>query len=38
MIMLRKLHKWLSLAIGLQVVIWVTSGLIISILDHEIAA
>lgn len=38
MITLRKFHKWLGLAIGLQVVIWVTSGLIISILDHEIVA
>ncbi|MBL4671143.1 MAG: hypothetical protein JKX81_02695, partial [Arenicella sp.] len=38
MITLRKFHKWLGLAIGLQVIIWVTSGLIISILDHEIVA
>ena len=38
MITLRKFHKWLGLAIGLQVVIWVTSGLIISILDHDIVA
>ena len=38
MITLRKLHKWLGLAIGLQVIIWVTSGLIISILDHDIVA
>lgn len=38
MITLRKFHKWLGVAIGLQVLIWVTSGLIISILDHKIVA
>jgi Na+-transporting NADH:ubiquinone oxidoreductase subunit F len=38
MITVRKFHKWLALAIGLQVLIWVTSGLIISILDHQIVA
>ena len=38
MITLRKFHKWLGLAIGLQVLIWVTSGLIISVLDHKIVS
>jgi hypothetical protein len=38
MITLRKFHKWLGIVIGLQVFIWVTSGLIISILNHEIVA
>ena len=33
---LRALHKWLSIVIGLQVVIWVTSGTIISLLDQQI--
>ena len=32
---LRALHKWLSLVIGLQVVIWVTSGMIISLLAES---
>ncbi len=31
---MRVLHKWLSIIIGLQVLIWVTSGSIISLLDH----
>ena len=30
---LKKLHKWLSLLIGLQVLLWVISGLGISLLD-----
>ena len=33
---LRALHKWLAIVIGLQVVIWVTSGMIISLLDQQI--
>lgn len=35
---LRTLHKWLSIVIGLQLVIWVTSGMIISLLDHQLVA
>ncbi|NND83483.1 MAG: hypothetical protein HKN50_13730 [Gammaproteobacteria bacterium] len=35
---LRKLHKWLAIIIGLQVLIWVSSGMIISLLDHHIAS
>ena len=35
---LRALHKWLSIVIGLQVVIWVTSGMIISLLDQQIVS
>lgn len=35
---LRTLHKWLSIVIGLQIVIWVTSGMIISLLDHSLVA
>lgn len=33
---LRTLHKWLSIVIGLQILIWVTSGMIISLLDQQI--
>ena len=32
---LRKLHKWVGLLIALQFVIWVGSGLVMSLLDHE---
>jgi len=35
---IRKLHKWLSILIGLQGVIWVSSGMIISLLDQQIVA
>lgn len=30
---LKKLHKWVSLLIGIQVLLWVLSGLMISLLD-----
>lgn len=33
MVFLKKLHKWLGLLIGLQVLLWVLSGLAISLLD-----
>src|SRR5688572_20191574 len=32
---LRKLHKWLGLIIGLQVVLWAASGLMFAWLDHD---
>jgi uncharacterized iron-regulated membrane protein len=32
---LRKLHKWLGLVIGLQVVLWAASGLIFAWLDRD---
>jgi len=32
---MRKLHKWVGLLIALQFVIWLGSGLIMSLLDHE---
>ena len=35
---IRKFHKWLGLAIGLQVIIWVTSGMIISLLDQNLVS
>jgi Na+-transporting NADH:ubiquinone oxidoreductase subunit F len=31
---LRKLHKWLALCVGLQVVVWTASGLAFAWLDH----
>lgn len=31
--LLKKLHKWLGLLIGIQVVLWLLSGLVISLLD-----
>ncbi|MFT5709653.1 MAG: Na+-transporting NADH:ubiquinone oxidoreductase subunit F [Halioglobus sp.] len=34
---LRKLHKWLSLAIGIQVFLWVLSGCLISLFDAQTA-
>jgi Na+-transporting NADH:ubiquinone oxidoreductase subunit F len=33
MLFLKKLHKWISLLIGLQVLLWLLSGLVISLLD-----
>jgi ferredoxin len=33
MVYLRKLHKWIGLLIGLQVLLWLLSGLVISLLD-----
>lgn len=33
MILFRKVHKWLGLLIGLQVLVWVVTGSLISVLD-----
>jgi Na+-transporting NADH:ubiquinone oxidoreductase subunit F len=33
MVFLKKLHKWVGLLIGLQVLLWLLSGLMISLLD-----
>jgi ferredoxin len=33
MIFLKKLHKWVGLLIGIQVLLWLCSGLVISLLD-----
>ncbi len=30
---LKKLHKWVGLLIGIQVLFWLISGLVISLLD-----
>ena len=32
---LRKLHKWLGLIVGLQVILWTLSGLVFAWLDHH---
>ena len=32
---LRKIHKWIGLVIGLQLVLWMCSGLVMSLLDAE---
>ena len=34
---MRKLHKWLGLIIGLQLIVWLLSGLVMSLLDQGIA-
>jgi hypothetical protein len=31
-------HKWLSIIIGIQILIWVLSGTIISLLDHNVVS
>lgn len=33
----RKLHKWLGLLIGIQLLVWLLSGLVMSIIDQSIA-
>jgi Na+-transporting NADH:ubiquinone oxidoreductase subunit F len=35
MILFRKLHKWIGLAIGIQVAIWMISGFMMGLLDHN---
>jgi PepSY-associated transmembrane protein len=35
MLFLRKLHKWLGLIIGLQLVLWAVSGVMFAWLDHD---
>lgn len=35
MIFFRKLHKWLGLVIGAQLIIWLLSGTIISLIDQQ---
>ena len=35
MLFLRKLHKWLGLIIGLQLVLWAVSGVVFAWLDHD---
>ena len=33
MMFLKKLHKWIGLLVGVQVILWLSSGLVISLLD-----
>ena len=33
MVFLKKLHKWVGLLIGIQVLLWLLSGLLMSLLD-----
>jgi Na+-transporting NADH:ubiquinone oxidoreductase subunit F len=35
MILFRKLHKWIGLAIGIQIAIWMISGFMMGLLDHN---
>ena len=35
---LRIIHKWLGLIVGLQLLLWTVSGLVFAMLDHEDAA
>lgn len=35
MLFLRKLHKWLGLIVGLQLLLWMVSGLLFAWLDHH---
>ena len=35
MVWFRRLHKWIGFAIGLQVALWMLSGLMMGLLDHE---
>lgn len=39
MIFWRKVHKWLGLVLGIQILLWAVSGLVFAVLDHhEVAA
>jgi Na(+)-translocating NADH:ubiquinone oxidoreductase F subunit len=38
MLFLKKLHKWLSLLVGLQLFIWLGTGLYFNLMDHEKAS
>lgn len=35
---MRQLHKWIGLLVGVQLLIWVVSGLGMSLLDHEVVS
>lgn len=32
---MRTMHKWLGLVIGLQLILWMTSGMMMALLDHD---
>lgn len=35
LVTLRKLHKWVALVVGIQLLLWTVSGLMFALLDHE---
>lgn len=35
---LRRIHKWIGLTIGIQLILWTLSGAVMSMLDHETVA
>lgn len=35
---IRIMHKWLGLIVGLQILFWTVSGLVFALLDHEVVA
>jgi len=37
-LLLRRIHKWIGLVIGLQLVLWTLSGAVMSMLDHNTVA
>ena len=37
-LLLRRIHKWIGLIIGIQLVLWTLSGAVMSMLDHETVA
>ena len=38
MLFLKKLHKWLSLLVGLQLLVWLGTGLYFNLMDHQKAS
>ena len=38
MLLIKKLHKWLSLLVGLQLLIWLGTGLYFNLMDHQKAS
>ncbi|MGB1200285.1 MAG: 2Fe-2S iron-sulfur cluster-binding protein [Cognaticolwellia aestuarii] len=38
MLLLKKLHKWLSLLVGLQLLFWLGTGLYFNLMDHQKAS
>ena len=38
MFLLKKLHKWLSLLVGLQLFIWLSTGFFFNLMDHQKAS
>ncbi len=37
-LLLRRIHKWVGVVIGIQLVLWTLSGAVMSMLDHEAVA